>query len=302
MTRTRGLLFPLALIVIGGLVLLANLGVLSSQALQRLADLWPLLLVIIGLQLILNHTLPKPQATVIGLAATAVIVVAAVVYAALAPSTAFGTQHVSSSERIGGLSAGILELNYSAASVSIRAGALGDNLYQAGIDYPAGENPPAVSVDQQTGTVAINDNSNFGGFHFFGSNKRRLSMTLTTHVPWTIRLSSGATDLKLDARELQLTNLQITGGASSVDGRLGTAKGTVGVNITGGASSISLQIPSGSQWSVSVSGGVSSVTVNGQSSGGIGDFTKQSSGYSGATDRFDIRVSGGVSHLDLHTG
>jgi hypothetical protein len=53
---------------------------------------------------------------------------------------------------------------------------------------------------------------------------------------------------------------------------------------------------------VSASGGVSSVSINGQSSGGFGDFSKQSAGYSGATDRFDVQLSGGVSHLDFRTG
>ncbi|HEV3461859.1 MAG TPA: DUF5668 domain-containing protein, partial [Candidatus Dormibacteraeota bacterium] len=88
MYRNRGLLFPLVLIAIGVVVLLSNTGVLSSDALLRLADLWPLLLVILGLQLILNHTLPRQQATLIGLGATVVIVAAAVAYAALAPTTA----------------------------------------------------------------------------------------------------------------------------------------------------------------------------------------------------------------------
>ena len=301
MIRSRGLFFPLVLIAIGVLVLLANVGVLSSQALQRLADLWPLLLVIVGLQLILNYTMPRQQATVIGLAVTALILIAAVIYAALAPSTAFGTQHASSSERIGGLSAGILELNYSAASVNIQARSLGDKLYDAGIDYPAGENPPRVAVDQQTGTVTISESANFGGLHLFGSSNRKLTVTLSTAIPWTIRISGGASGLQMDLRALQLTNLQINGGASSVDGNLGKPKGTLAVNISGGASNVSLRIPNGSPWSVGLTGGVSSATINGQSSGGIGDFSKQSSGYNGATDRFDIRVSGGVSHLDLHT-
>ena len=63
MYRGRGLLFPLLLIGIGVIVLLVNTGVLSQDALQRLGALWPLLLVILGLQLILNHTLPRRQAT-----------------------------------------------------------------------------------------------------------------------------------------------------------------------------------------------------------------------------------------------
>src|SRR5438132_3830829 len=102
MFRNRGLLLPLILIAIGIIVLLANTGVLSAQALERLGDLWPLLLVILGLQLILNHTLPRQQATLIGIGAAAVIVVAAVAYAALGPSTALGTQRLDSSQRLGG--------------------------------------------------------------------------------------------------------------------------------------------------------------------------------------------------------
>ncbi|HEX3630747.1 MAG TPA: hypothetical protein VHW91_09775 [Candidatus Dormibacteraeota bacterium] len=302
MIRNRGgLLFPIALIVIGLLVLLANVGVLSSQALQRLADLWPLLLVIIGLQLILNHTLPRAQAMAIGWAATAVIVIGAVVYAALAPTTAFGTQHATSSQPLGGLSAGTLQLNYSAASVGVRAGGIGDRLYEAKIDYPAGENPPTISVDQQTGTIDIGESGNFGGVHLFGSSTRRLVLTLSTKVPWTINIGGGASNLQMDTRELQLRALEISGGATSVDARLGPAKGTVGVHITGGASNVALQLPSGSQWRVAVSGGVSGLTVNGQTSGGLGDFTKESGGYTVATNRFDISVSGGVSHLDLRT-
>src|SRR5439155_655609 len=81
----------------GVVVLLANTGVLSQQAVGRLGDLWPLLLVILGLQLILNHTLPRRQATLIGLAVMAVIVIAAVAYATLAPATSVGAQKVDAS-------------------------------------------------------------------------------------------------------------------------------------------------------------------------------------------------------------
>src|ERR1700737_46873 len=105
MYRNRGLLFPLVLIAIGIIVLLSNTGVLQAQALARLGDLWPLLLVILGLQLILNHTLPRQHATLLGLGAAAIILVAAVAYAALAPAASLGSQRFDSSEQLGGLSA-----------------------------------------------------------------------------------------------------------------------------------------------------------------------------------------------------
>src|SRR5689334_7797959 len=128
MYRGRGVLFPLLLIGIGVIVLLVNTGVLSQEALQRLGDLWPLLLVLLGLQLILNHTLPRPQATWVGLAATVIIVIAAVLYASLAPVATLGTRQADVSERLGGLSAATLDLNYSGATVEVQAGSISDVL------------------------------------------------------------------------------------------------------------------------------------------------------------------------------
>jgi hypothetical protein len=284
-------------------VLLANLGVLSAAALQRLGDLWPLLLVILGIQLILNQTLPRPQASMIGLAAAAVIVIGAVTYAALAPATALGggTQHATSSQRLTGLSSATLELNYSAASIEIGTGNVGDNLYTAKVDYPSSENPPNITLDQTTGTVSIDDNGGLNGFHFFNSGDRKLSIQLSTSVPWTIRISGGASTMRLDLPNLQLSNLDISGGANTLDAQLGSPKGTVAMHFNGGAHNVTVHIPSGSQWKVNVSGGLSSLTVNGQTSGGVGDFSKQSAGYTGASDRFDFEMAGGLSRFDLES-
>ena len=303
MDRARsGLFLPLGIIAIGVIVLLANLGVLSSAAVNRLADLWPLLLVILGLQLILNHTLPRQQALVVGLAAAVVIVAGAVAFAVWAPENQFGTQHADASQRLSGVTAGTLDVSYSAASLDIGTGSTGDAMYQVHVDYPAGENPPTISLDQPSGTVAISQNGSFGSFRLFGSNQRHLKITLSSKIPWTIRISGGAANGHLDLRELQLRNFEISGGASNLSAQLGHPKGTIGVHLSGGASNLTLQAPSGTQWRISAAGGVSSVTINGSRSGNVGGgFERQSPRYGGATDRFDIELSGGVSNLDFRT-
>jgi hypothetical protein len=301
MYRTRGLLFPLIVIAIGVLVLLANLGVLSSEALQRLGDLWPLLLVILGLQLILNHTLPRQQATVAGLAATAVIIIGAVAFAVWAPPGQLGSHHADSSQALGGQSAGTLEVSYATASMDVRTGGLDKAMYQAHIDYPAGENPPTISLDQPSGTVTISQNGNISPFRLFGSNQRHLSVTLNNRIPWTIRVSGGASNVHLDLRELQLSRLEISGGVSDANVQLGLPKGTEGIQMSGGVSNLSLRLPSKAQWNLSASGGVSNLRINGSGYSSGNEFQKQSSGYTGATDRFDFRLSGGVSNLDFRT-
>jgi Domain of unknown function (DUF5668) len=303
MYRNRGLLFPLVLIAIGVIVLLANAGVLSSEAVARLGDLWPLLLVILGLQLILNHTLPRQQATLVGVAATAIIVIAAIAYAALAPSTPYGTRQANASANLGGLTAATLDLNYSVASMDIQAGNLGDTLYQAHVDYPGSENPPSISLDRESGTVGISDSANFSPFHLFGSSRRHVTVTLSDRIPWTIQVGGGAANLRLDLRGLQLAKLEVSGGANRVDAQLPSPKGTVLIDISGGASSMTLRAPAGSEWRVAVSGGVSGLTINGSSSAAIGgDFQRQSPGYNAATNRFDIEISGGAQHIDFRTG
>ena len=303
MYRNRGLLFPLVLIAIGVIVLLANTGVLSSDALLRLGDLWPLLLVILGLQLILNHTLPRQQATWIGLGASLVIVIAAVAYAALAPGATFGTRQASFSDRVGGLTAATLDLGYSGATVDIQAGSLDDSLYQAHVDYPGSDNPPTISLDHQSGLLEISDSSSFAPLHLFGASRRHVAITLTDRIPWTIKISGGAANAHLDLRQLQLAKLEISGGASRMDAQLPSPKGTVLIDISGAVSNLTLRAPAGAQWHVAASGGVSGLRINGSFYAAIGgDFQQQSPGYASASDRFDVEISGGASRVDFRTG
>jgi hypothetical protein len=277
--------------------------VLSQDALQRLGDLWPLLLVILGLQLILNHTLPRRQATLVGLGATVVIVIAAVLYATLAPAASLGARQADLSERLGGLTAATLDTNYSGATLEVQAGSLGDVLYQAHVDYPGGENPPTFSLDHETGTLAIRESSGFLAFHLFGSSRRHVVITLTDRIPWTIKIGGGAADLRLDLRRLQLSKVDISGGASRVDAQLPAPKGTVVLAVSGGASDLTLRAPAETQWRVSVSGGASAITIDRSIFAALGgDFQQQSPGYGSATNRFDIEISGGASHVDFRTG
>jgi hypothetical protein len=303
MSRNRALFFPLALIAIGVVVLLANIGILSEAVLNRLADLWPLLLVIIGLQLILNHTLPRRQATAIGLAIAALIVILAVAYATLAPSTALGARQADYSGGLGGLKAATLELDYSAAQVEVRAGAGSDRLYQAHVEYPGGENPPTVSLDHESGTVSIHESASLVPFHLFGSNRRHLTVTLNSKIGWTIQVGGGAANLQLNLSELQLSKLDVSGGANRIDARLPAPKGTVVIDISGGASNLTLRAPAETQWRVAVSGGASAISINGSTSGAFGgEFQRESPGYGSASDRYNVEISGGASHIDFRTG
>ena len=55
----RPLLGPLALIVVGGIALLVNLGLLDWERVARLLSLWPLLLIALGVGIMFRDRLPR---------------------------------------------------------------------------------------------------------------------------------------------------------------------------------------------------------------------------------------------------
>jgi len=304
MPNSRSFFWPLLLIAVGVIFLLANTGVLSQGAVERLGDLWPLLLVIFGLQLVFNYTMPRQQATLVGLATTAVIVIGAVVFAAAAPAAIYGTQQKDASAPLGSVRSATLDLSYSGATIDVQVGDLGDTLYKAHVEYPGGETAPEFHVDRNSGTVSVQSGSNAFPLHLFGgSSLRHVMITLNTSIPWGVDVSGGVGDVQLDARELQLSKIDISGGVSRINAQLPAPKGNVTIDVSGGASDVTLSAPAGSEWQVSVSGGVSSVNINGATFNELGsNFSRQSSGYGSATNRFTVDISGGASNVNFHTG
>src|SRR4030081_1302522 len=84
--RYRSLLWPAMLILAGVFALLVNTGRIPVDRLYQLFDLWPLILIVIGLELIIRRSVRGPAGDV---AAVLVVVIAlggAIVYLVAAPN------------------------------------------------------------------------------------------------------------------------------------------------------------------------------------------------------------------------
>lgn len=288
--RYRGLFWPAALIVLGGIALLVNTGVISADRLYRLADLWPLLLIVIGLELFVARTPMAPNAAAI--AAVLILLVAVVgslAYVAAGPAVP-GSGTVGGSAAVDGLDHASLEVNVGAATLHVVGSDLGSDLYNARIDYsgPA----PSISFERTGGRVVISQNS---GFHFLGSQRFALDMKLSTKVSWTIAVHSGAATDTYDFGKLQLKSLEDDTGASREDIILGTPKGNVPVTINGGALTVNLHRPGNTAATVEVSGGAVSLDFDGQQHRAVGSLSAGAE----AADMFSIRVSGGACTVTM---
>ncbi|HVV87992.1 MAG TPA: hypothetical protein VHE35_33355, partial [Kofleriaceae bacterium] len=154
---------------------------------------------------------------------------------------------------------------------------------------------PQVAVEPD-GVVTVQ----YKGFSWFGTSGVSAHLTLTTAVPWAIELRRGVSHLSADLRELEVTGIDIGGGASECALTLPRPRGQAALRITGGASRLVVKRPRGTAAQIVIRGGASSLVFDEQRLGAVGSAIRLASpGWDAAPDRWSIEVTGGASSLSV---
>ncbi|HEY0832225.1 MAG TPA: DUF5668 domain-containing protein [Candidatus Dormibacteraeota bacterium] len=293
--RYRSLFWPLVLILAGVIALLVNSGALSVDRIYLLFDLWPVILIVIGLELIVRRTVKGVAGDIAAALIVVIALVGALAYVTAAPNRS-GTSSRDFSTEVGGLSQATLEVDVGAATIAISgSGDLGSRLYSGHIESsgPA----PDVSFNRESAVLKI-DQPNSGLFGLPG-RKFALTLKLNPGVEWIINENSGASNDTLQLGSLHVQSITLNTGASRDEITLGPPSAIVLVQINGGALTVRLHRPSGTAASITVSGGASSLNADGRNMHAIGDISYQSPGFSGASDGYRIEVNGGACNVSL---
>src|SRR6185295_6118447 len=191
---------------------------------------------------------------------------------------------------IGGVEHGRLRFGAGPARLTLRGARIKD-LYRASFDGKR----PRVTVGAN-GEVDVQ----YKGFSWFGARDVAAQLTMTTAVPWSVEIRRGVAHLAADLRELQISSIEITGGASESELALPRPRGTSTLRLSGGASRLVIRRPRGTAAQVSVRGGASNLVFDAQQLGAVGSSTRLSTAdYDAASDRWSIEVTGGASDLSL---
>lgn len=293
MRHYRSFFWPVVLILAGVVALLINAGVVSTDRLSLLVDLWPLILIVIGLELIARRAL---QGTAGDVAAVLIVLVAAggaFVYVARAPNP--GAIHeLNSSAEVGSLDHASLQVDAGAATITVTASpSLEGALYRAHIEYSGSK--PEVSVGRSDGTLRISQGNN----PFFQNRRFILDLKINSSLPWAIVTDSGAATGTYNLTGAHITSIEINSGASREDITLGKASGGVPISINGGSLTVHLHRPAGTAASVRVSGGAVSLDADGEHHRGIGSQSWSSAGSGSATDAYRVEVNGGACNVTI---
>ncbi len=200
-----------------------------------------------------------------------------------------------------------------ASNITIRGDSDLSELYRAHFEGTS----PTVQVQGNTVTMKYRNRPHFEwSMRSIGEIKVNVSLPwqlgwlmrsageirLNTGVPWDIEIRAGAAHVNVDLNTVKLQSLNVKGGASQVTVTLPRPIGTVPVRVGAGASHVAIHRPAGVPTRILIHHGASQVRLDTQQFGALGgEMRWEGPDYEGATDRYDIDISGGASQLTIDT-
>ncbi len=295
--RRPSVIGPLILITLGVLFLLANFNLLPFSIWEVALRFWPLILILVGLEIIFGRRS--------GLGALIVIVlwvalVSGIVWLAFTQGELFAGRAAaiteSLTEPLGDIQSATLELHRGVAAVTITAlnadtndllrGTFGHNSQtRVRKDYSVAGNQARLVLSEET----------LGWMPFmFGESWWNLA--LTPNLPLSIKVESGVGRATLDLSALKITALDVEGGVGSVD--VVAPKTGATIRIKGGVGNARITIPEGVAAQIRADKGVGNIRVNETRFAKSGN-TYASANYASAEAKIEIFVDGGVGGIEV---
>ncbi len=192
---------------------------------------------------------------------------------------------------LGSAESGRLVFAKGADRITLRATSGMDDLYRASFEGAI----PKVEVEG--GAVTFRYSKRFGLFEW---RRQSGEVILNSGVPWEVEMRGGASGVEADLTGSKISSFVLKGGISDFSLVLPEPSGIVPIRLSGGASKVGIRRPAGVEARVSVKGGAAKLAFDEQSFDAVGWSVRlQSPGYDGATDRYDIELSGGASEISI---
>lgn len=320
--QTRTLAFAVILFTAGLIWFLYNVDVISGSGINLVLNLWPLALIALGADLLLQQSAPRLGLyIVLGLA---FVVVVAAIFAprlgigVVATSTDTYNEPLDEAERaVINLYPGVGQLNIRA----IEGTEAQDTLFNA-VSTHLGD--VTYSVHGTTDRRIELGQKQVNSAGWLGTDKDlRWDISLTDAIPLSLSVNTGVGDANLDFTGLTLDDLTLTGGVGSIYLSLPEQEATYQIDVNSGVGDLDLNIPDDSDVSVNLSGGVGDLSIDVSegtplqirvSSGlgnvnlptslqridtGTGGELWQTSNYEGAERRVSISVQSGLGSLTI---
>lgn len=297
MNQRRGLSWPLVLITIGLVFLLVNFGFIPGVTAFSLLSLWPLLLILAGVDIAIGRRWPLAALGI----DVAVIALGLVLIASQPPllgSPFFvingggpGERDVSVARQSAtslslALNGGAGRFRVSGGStLLVEAHSISEDLRVRRADFDRGGQHADVRIDQ-TGSRRV------------GGAAIDVETRIASDIPTELEINGGAGEFLIDLSAVTINSAELNVGAAELTLTLPKPTAAVVIEVNAGASNIIIVVPEGIEARVTTTGALLSLRSSNARVTASG-LAAETSGYGSATARVTVRVTAGASSITI---
>jgi len=297
MNARGGLFWPLLLITIGIVFLLVNFGYIPGVTVLSLLSLWPLLLILAGVDIAIGRRWPL-AALGIDVAVIALGLALLATQPALLggpfftfDGTAGGVREVSVARQSAtslslDINGGAGRFRVSGGSTAlVEAHSASEDLRLRRADFASGGQHADVRIDQS-------------GTRRFGGATIDVETRIANDIPTELSINGGAGEFIIDLSSVTISSAELNVGAASLTLTLPKPTAAVSIEVNAGASNIVIEVPDGVEVRVTTTGALLTLrSSNGRVA--VSGSTAETSGYGSASARITVRVTAGASSVTI---
>jgi hypothetical protein len=300
--RRRGsIVGPIVLILLGVLFLGQSLGWFAPTIWSTLLSLWPVLLILIGVELILGRG-SWVGALVLGLVVIGLVGLFS--FAATIPWSSGGVrvgsfapvETIQMTEEMGQTKRATYQLEFGAGSMNVSALSSGStNLLEATLERE--ENATIERNADRQGDltrVTIRGHNTDPVTRPGNVGRTRMAVSLSPQTPSELRVNGGAGDLDLRLTALPITYFELNAGVGGSKIVLPQSAGRTSARVSVGIGGVDVTIPEGVAAQITVDKGIGGGDIDQSRFPKVGGDTYRSANYDNAANRVDLYVSGGI--------
>jgi hypothetical protein len=303
MQRRRGvrLFWPIILIGVGSILLLSNLGVITGNPWTIILQLWPVLLIALGLEILFGGSTGwrAVVSALLGLALVGGILWVLIAQPAI-PGLNFGSgnlQTTNISQPLNGVESARAELSFGAGTSKIYALSDSSNLIEGQL-HTYGTPNFSVSTSGNRATIVLSPGAASIPLVLPTISEETWDVGLNSSVTYQIDLNVGVGQSRIDLSKLRLSGGGIDGGVGTSDLYL-PGTGSYRLTIKGGVGTIKIYVPSGLAVRAEVNGGLGSFNrLPGMQE--VRDDVYETPGFSAAENAVTLIIDGGVGSISMY--
>ena len=295
---------PLILIAIGVLLLLNQMGRLPWSVWGSLWRFWPVILILIGLEILVGTS--RSIALYIAGLLVAIAVLGGIIGYAIyrggqpaGPRPVTGTETVL--EALRDADRGHVVIRFGVGNLAIGSLADPPNFVEGKIEYGRYSLQAEKSFDVSNGRASFSLQAHSQSIPFWMPGENigdNWKIEFTPRIPIELNIDAGVGKVEMDLSDLKVTTLNLKTGVGETVITFPAAAGLTRASIQAGVGQVTVQIPDGVGTRIRVSKGLGSVHTESRRFTRSGD-EYVSTDYRTAEDKLELEIKGGIGNITI---